>query len=126
MRITATTKEGDIHPLDVSDELLLSDLKALLEAEIGIPLQEMLIIHNMAPINQHHIMLKECGIQDGDMLLIIRMDPNELQRQFLSSEGRQSRSQPINQPSRDGLPNVDWSSIQIPGTSVHVCKHKYR
>ena len=117
MRITATTKEGDIYPLDVSNELLLSDLKALLEAEIGIPLQEMLIIHNMAPINQNHIMLRDCGIQDGDMLLITKMDPNEIQSQFVYSEGN---SQSKNQP-QDGLPNVDWRSIQIPGIHVYTC-----
>ena len=45
MQITVTTEDGKVFPLDISNELTLQDLQALLELETGIAQHELLLVH---------------------------------------------------------------------------------
>ena len=64
MQITVTQQEGGVWSLDVSGELTLRDLKALLEVEIGLEASEMLLVHNMAPMTEDTKMLEEYDVRD--------------------------------------------------------------
>ena len=70
MQITVTLQEGGLYSLDVSGELALRDLKALLEVETGLEGSEMLLIHNMAPMTDDLKMLEEYDVQDGDIIVV--------------------------------------------------------
>ncbi len=109
MQIIVTTNDGCVHPLDVSDELPLSDLKAVLEAEVGILAKEMLVIHNMVQLRNDNKMLKEFGIKEEDVLLVMKLKP---QQQSQSNTNPQSRASTSTGGSQ--LPAIDWSSIRIP------------
>ena len=128
MQITVTTQEGGLYPLHVSDELLLSDLKVLLYAEVGVAVQEMLLIHNMRPLKRDDMMLKECGIQNEDILLLVNVNAGEgLERSPVSPPvHHQPQAQPdqltqpgqLTQPAggmQPALPNIDWGAVQVPG-----------
>ena len=130
MQITVTTQDGVVHPLDVSDELPLGDLKAVLEFEVGIPAKEMLVIHNMTQLRNDEKMLKDFGVKKGDVLLTMKMSVQQRQQNFPPSSSQplrpHSHTSPYSRTSphphaspqthtSEQLPFIDWSSVQIPG-----------
>ena len=123
MKIIVTTREGGVLPLDVSDELPVGDLKALLEMEVGILVGEMLVIHNMVPLRHDDKMLKSCNVQEGDVLLALRVDPTNTQQDVPSSADRQqpsgtgshSAAGPYSETTGMQIPDIDWSAVQVPG-----------
>lgn len=121
MKIIVTTQDGTVYPLDVGDELPLRDLKALLEAEVGIESQTMLVIHNMRPLNKDEDSLSALGVKDGDILLIASQGPSG--NQTVAPVNPQSQSQTVsNLQSHTSVPpqvppqiaDIDWESIQVP------------
>ena len=121
MHITITTPEGGVYPLDVSEELPVSDLKALLEAEVGIPVKDMMVVYNMAPLTQDKETLKSCGIQNEDILVVFKSQASTHTRSThtpvpVTQPGTQtqSSSQTFSTALGIGLPNIDWSSVQLP------------
>ena len=115
MLINVTTEEGTVYPLHVNDELQLCDLKALLDGEIGISVKEMMLIHNMSPLSNDSMMLKDCGIQEGDVILAVKV------KEAVPSIPPTVTS-PNNHPQAGGsgleLSSIDWSSVQVPGWLV--------
>ncbi|XP_076066994.1 DNA damage inducible 1 homolog rngo isoform X7 [Oratosquilla oratoria] len=98
MRISVTT-ESDIYPLEISDDLELENFKALCEMEVGIPASEMILTFNARPMTDDKKPLKDYGIKDGDVVLVVR--GNELLRraaahlQRQQQQQQQQRSQPL-------------------------------
>lgn len=106
MQITVTNGDGAVYALDVSEDLQIMDLKALLEMETGIVTNQMILIFNMAPLTSDIATLKDCNIQEGDVLVVTKIDGNETPRQ------------PSHQPAAAGvLPNIDWGAVRIPSMS---------
>ena len=133
MQITVTTADGSVLQLDVSDNLSVLDLKALLEVDTGISPDQMLVIHNMAPLLDDKKGLNEYGVQDGDIIVVTEGDtsavnvssPPPLSSQVphpLSTQQQQTHSQSsqtahfqsISDSLPGSLPVIDWSSVQIP------------
>jgi len=98
MRISVTTQADDIFNLDVSEDLELENFKAFCEVESAIPASDIVLIHQGKILDDGAKNLKFYGLKDGDVVLIQR-----------KSGG--SRTQV---PS--GI-NLDFSSIQVPGSS---------
>ena len=73
MKITVTTEKGDILPLEVSGELSPADLKALLAGEVGINAEDMLLIHNMAPMTEDTKPLSAYDVQEGDIVMLTQL-----------------------------------------------------
>ena len=73
MQITVTTEKGDILPLEVSGELSPADLKALLAGEVGINPEDMLLIHNMAPMTDDTKPLSAYDVQEGDIVMLTQL-----------------------------------------------------
>ena len=137
MQITITTEAGGVYPLDVSGELTLRDLKALMEVETGLGAEQMLLIHNMSPMMEPEKMLESYGVQDDDIIMVTQntgpvttsnpfsmLQPGAARSQdpsqFHSSPPMQSGS--LVQPQASGGQSVsgtgmDWGAIQIPGIS---------
>ena len=134
MQITVTTADGSVLQLDVSDDLPLLGLKALLEVDTGISPDKMLLIHNMAPLLDDKKGLNECGVQDGDIIVVTEGNssavnissppplpsqaPHQLpqQQQPHSQPSQRAQSQSASNPLSiaSSLPLIDWSSVQIP------------
>ena len=73
MQITVTTEKGGLLPLEVSGELSLADLKAILSGEVGINPEDMLLIHNMAPMTDDAKPLSEYDVQEGDIVMLTQL-----------------------------------------------------
>ena len=72
MKVTATLEGDQIFTLNVSEDLELENLKALLEIDSGVQSSQIVIFHNGVPLSDDKKTLKDCGIKDGDVLLLQR------------------------------------------------------
>ncbi|XP_075997140.1 protein DDI1 homolog 2 isoform X2 [Genypterus blacodes] len=88
--------------LDVSPELELRDFVALCELESGIPAGEIQIMYVEQPLKDPTRALGTYGVKDGDVVVLRQAD----------------RRPPPTQPAFPGLPQIDFRSITIPGTSA--------
>ena len=116
MQITVTTVEGELYPLDVSDDLPIEDLKALMAMEIGTDPSTVVLIHNMAPLTREKDSLTACGVKDGDIIVISTEQ---------STDATRATSQSVqNTTSSDSttgqLPRIDWSSIRVEPSSIYL------
>ncbi|XP_037794612.1 protein DDI1 homolog 2-like isoform X7 [Penaeus monodon] len=71
MRISVTT-ENEIYPLEVAQDLELENFKALCEMEVGIPAGEMMVVFNAQPLTDDKKTLKDYGVKDGELIMVIR------------------------------------------------------
>ncbi|PNF29103.1 DDI1-like protein 2 [Cryptotermes secundus] len=109
MKITVTTLSDDIFVLDVSEDLELENFKAFCEVESGYPAPEIVIAHNGMPLLDDKKSLKDHGIRDGDVVIL----------QHMLSSGSNISFAAANQ----GLPMLDFSGIQVPGSSGSLPSH---
>ncbi|GAA5854450.1 hypothetical protein JCM9279_006608 [Rhodotorula babjevae] len=68
--ITVATEEGDSFPVDVSLDISLEDLCALLEADSNIPATDQLIFFNGRQLTGLKDSLESCGVKADDLLLL--------------------------------------------------------
>ena len=137
MQITVTTEEGAVFPLDVSEDLSICDLKALLEAETGIDARNILLIHNMSPLVEDQKSLSSYRVASGDVIVASKFE-GDVQMSSPSTGGAPfpldpgipgnptASSRRGGESSGSGLPNlgIDWSSIQVPTSTAsqgNVC-----
>ncbi len=116
MQITVTTEEGAVFPLEVSLELTLLDLKAILEIEMAMSASQMILFHNMNPMTEEGRSLGEYHVEDGDIIMLTSPLPVEDETQ------QQPPAQVPQPPTGEGapLPDIDWGYIQLPGGQQHV------
>lgn len=88
--------------LDVSPELELRDFVALCALESGIPAGEIQITYAEQPLKDPTCALGKYGVKDGDVVVLRQTD----------------RRPPPTQPAFPGLPQIDFRSITVPGTST--------
>ena len=127
MQITVTTEGEGVFSLEVSHELTLRDLKALVEIETGgINPDNMLLIHNMAPMGDLNRSLGDYDVKEGDIIMIVQHtgDVNVRNPAPLSQPSASS------QPQAQSLPDVDWSAVRVPGSNTGrptmlLCHSKY-
>lgn len=70
MKIILTTLEGNIYPVEVSEDLELINLKALCEQEVNIPAGEISLSHNGRPLNEDSKTLANYSIKENDILVV--------------------------------------------------------
>jgi DNA damage-inducible protein 1 len=75
MRLTVTTLSDLVFVLEVGGDLEVEDLKALCEAESGLPARHILLFHEGKPLTEPKAKLASLGIQDGDMLVLQQSSP---------------------------------------------------
>lgn len=81
MKLTVTCDDNVVQ-LDVYEDMELENLIAYCEAEIGISFNEMQLLHNAKLLTDMKKTLKQFGIVDGDMVLVVS---KELLRQAQST-----------------------------------------
>ena len=94
MRITLTTLDGAIYPLEVSTDIEIMNLKALCEQETNIPIIEMSLTFNGIPLNDDVRPLSSYLLKDNDLIMVQRI-----------------------KQTATNLPFIDFSSISVPRTS---------
>lgn len=115
MKITVTTQEGMTYPIDVHEDLLIENLKALLSLETNISPSELIIFHNMSPLVRDKDTLSTYGVQDGDILLVARR-PQEATPPLSAPAQPQTRSHTAHNTGMR-LPAIDWSSVHLSQSS---------
>ncbi|XP_031777384.1 protein DDI1 homolog 2 isoform X2 [Nasonia vitripennis] len=103
MKVTVTTLSDEIFVLDVSEDLELENFIAFCEVESGIAAHEIVILFNGQPLLDSKMSLRQYGIHDEDAVILQRI--------------RQMNKDPFF--SQNDFPNLDFSSIKVPGVSVN-------
>ncbi|KAJ0175096.1 hypothetical protein K1T71_009237 [Dendrolimus kikuchii] len=104
MKITVTTLNDEIFVLDVSEDLELENFKAFCEIESGFPAKDLTLNFNGKPMLDDKKSLKEHGVCDGDVIVLLHM------LQSASNLNLNDSSQAL----PTGLANLDFSSIRVP------------
>ena len=119
MQIVVSTVDGNVYPVDVSEELPLNDLKALLSMETNIPQGSLILYHNMQELKERpggENTLTSLGVQDKDIVVVAN-------RQDVQAPPTTSQTQthtPVPSGTGTGLPNIDWSSISVSQSSMYT------
>lgn len=70
MKVTVTY-EDNIAQLDVTEDMELDNFIAYCEAEMGVSFANLQLLHNVKPLTDMKKTLKNLGISDGDMILVV-------------------------------------------------------
>ncbi len=70
MQITVTTDSGNVLPFEVSLELTLQELKAILEIDVAISASQMVLLHNMEAMKEDGRSLEDYKVQEGDIIMV--------------------------------------------------------
>lgn len=73
MKVTVTTLNDELFVLQVSEDLELENFKAFCEIESGFAAKEITLNLNGAPLLDDKKSLKDHGVHDGDVLVLIHM-----------------------------------------------------
>lgn len=73
MKVTVTTLNDEIFVLDVSEDLELENFKAFCEIESGFPAKDITLNFNGKPLLDDKKSLKEHGVHDGDVIVLLHM-----------------------------------------------------
>lgn len=106
--------------LEVAEDLELENFKALVEVEAGIPVKDMFVVFNAQPLSDDKKTLKDYGVRDGEMLVVLRRETLlGHAAQFVQQQQQQQR-QPPRQQRGGSLPSaieqIDFGSIQLPSS----------
>lgn len=73
MKVTISTLNDEIFVLDVSEDLELENFKAFCEIESGFPAKDIILNYNGMPLLDDKKSLKEHGVHDGDVIVLLHM-----------------------------------------------------
>ena len=122
MQITISLENGGVLPLEVSGELTVENLKALVEIEAHVNPRDTVLIHNMAPMLDITRCLEEYAVRDGDIIVVSQAvggvnfsDPPSSPHTLTPSQQSAAGSRQPDQPGSVG--DIDWAAVQIPGST---------
>ncbi len=72
MQLTVTTGGDDMFQVDVSGEIEVENMKALLESESGVPAAEITLYLDGKLLHDDKKSLDSFGVKNGDVLLLVR------------------------------------------------------
>lgn len=119
MQLVISTIDGNVYPVDVSEELPLNDLKALLSMETNIPQGSLILYHNMQELRERaggDNTLTSLGVQDKDIVVVA--DRQDVQAPPTTGQTQTQTSIPSGTGTE--LPNIDWSSISVSQSSMYI------
>ncbi|KAH7646799.1 cyanamide hydratase [Dermatophagoides farinae] len=114
MKLTITTLTDLIIHLDVSGDMELENFKALCSLETNIDSMNMSIFFNGKLLQESNKTLSFYGVQDGDMLLVKDGRGGGGGQTMMNNAGFLGQQQQQQQQ----LPQLDFSSIQVPNHLV--------
>ena len=75
MKLTVTTYNDTIFNVEVSGDMELFNLKAICQAESGVPIDSMKLTCDGKLLNDDNKKISSYGIKDGDMIVLQRFNP---------------------------------------------------
>lgn len=93
MKLTITYDDNVVQ-LDVYEDMELENLIAYCEAEIGTSFNDLQMLHNARPLSDMKKTIKQLGIDDGDMVLVVAKAA--LQQSQQHQQNNPSVSSPLN------------------------------
>ncbi|GJJ73899.1 DNA damage-inducible protein 1 [Entomortierella parvispora] len=72
MRVSILTENGEIHTIEVDSQMELENIKALLEADCHIPVEEQLLFHNETELKDPKSTLQNNNVAQDDILTLRR------------------------------------------------------
>eukprot|EP00127_Corallochytrium_limacisporum_P004775 Clim_evm1s175 gene=Clim_evmTU1s175 len=100
MRINFQTPDGDFYSIDVMPEMDIASVKAVLEADCGIPVDQQVLSFKNKILNNGAATLQSEGVGHEDMLLLQKKIPQQAQPP--AGAQRSNRALPF---------NIDWGSL---------------
>ncbi|XP_045107003.1 protein DDI1 homolog 2-like isoform X2 [Portunus trituberculatus] len=106
--------------LEVAEDLEMENFKALVEMEAGIPAKDMFVIFNAQQLSDDKKTLKDYGVKDGELLMVLRRETVLGHAAQFVQQRRQQQGQQIQQQQQRGgsvpaaVGQIDFSSIQLP------------
>lgn len=97
MKLTISYEENVVQ-LDVYEDIELDNFIAYCEAEIGTPFNNLQLLHNVRPLVDMKKTLKQLGVVDGDMILVVNKNLLENATQ-LASQQQQASNPPASSSS---------------------------
>lgn len=103
------TYEENVVQLDVYEDMELENLIAISEVEMGVPFAGLQMLHNARPLIGMKRTLKDFGIADGDMILVVSkvMLQQAQAQQQASNRGQPNSNNLPSGPSGSGQPTAD-------------------
>ncbi len=93
MPLTFVT-DNDTLSLDVDLSMTVDNVKAILEADSGIPAAKQILLHNGKPIADDSRSLQSYGIEKDDMIMLVQQEEQQQQRRAAGASGSRSRQAP--------------------------------
>lgn len=90
--LTIIDAKGNAVPLDVDISIEVENLKALIEADFGIPPEDQVLHFQGRELAHGQITLESCGVKEGDLLTVIDKNSIKESRFPHSSEAAASDS----------------------------------
>lgn len=110
MKLTISSSlDGSVYPVEVADDMEIMNVKALLEAETGVPAEQMQLSHGATLLDDGSRTLADYGVAyDG----LVQMKVVQPSRQPVAPP---QNVQPA--PAASALPQIDWSGLSLSGAS---------
>ena len=105
MHLTIATPSSVIQ-IEVSPDMTVETVKAVVEAESGIPAKEINLIYNMRPLEDPLKTMDSLGVKDNDMMQL-------MQKPAAAAAAAAAAPQPA--ASAGGMKLPDFGAIRIPG-----------
>ena len=107
MKILVMIDDDNSLDFDVSSDLPLRDLKALIEAETDIPTDQMILKHKMLPLDDNGRGLDELGVCDDDIIILTTT---------AAAAGDLLTPRPAQSQPSSSIPQIEWGSVVIPSS----------
>ncbi|KAI0465264.1 hypothetical protein LJB42_000491 [Komagataella kurtzmanii] len=100
MKLTITLAHNDqILDIDVSNEMLLSDLKVLLELETSVPKNDQQLFYNNNLLTGDDSPLEDLGLKDNELIILSKVEAQSDSNSHLNSVREQLIQNPLYQAS---------------------------
>ncbi len=127
MQLTIVTTNDEIFNIEVSDDIELENVKALISYERGVPANEIQLVWDGQPLADAKKQMMAYGIGNGDILLLERIQSQEPEPAPTPVPEPEPEPVPVSlplvpahTPDVASLPQIDFGDIQMPveaGTS---------
>ena len=109
--------------MDIGTDLTVQDLRALAELETRIPQEEVLLVHNMAPLVDLTKTVSECGVEEGDIIVASRVEGGVAQTMPGSSQPPAVLNNPGHPPNQGSRPVQRQQAQQDPENPETIRQH---
>ena len=92
MQLTVSTLWDTVFTLEVGGDLDIKSFKGLCEIEVGIPANEIILVHNGRSLHDENYTLTEYNINNGDILLLQQFQGHTGRDHSMSNEAPTSLS----------------------------------